>query len=148
MHIGIGLEYKQPPILAEGLAEAAVHHDWWYTAYIDAAAAEARKPGKEKASLFECYEKALQDEKITTCSSYDYMKQFEAPSAEFPDGRWFVKREPYRDGVVGLVKNELADVAGHWQVRVEDDLELKTAELINMSRKSPLSKGSRQCACD
>ena len=137
MHIGLGLEFAQAPILAEGLAEAAVHHDWWYTAYIDACALEARKPNKEKASLIECFEKASLDEKIACCSSYDYMKQYEAPSEQFPDGRWFVRREPYRDGVVGLVKNELASCAGGWQVRPEDDLERATAELINTSSKPP-----------
>ncbi|KAL6719031.1 hypothetical protein ACLMJK_003266 [Lecanora helva] len=133
MHIGLGLEFKQAPILAEGLAEAAVHHDWWYTAYIDACAAKAHDPNTKKTSLIECFEKALLDEKITTCSSYDYMKQYEAPSEEFPDGRWFVRREPYRDGVVGLVKDELSTCAAGWQVRPEDDLELATAELINIS---------------
>ncbi len=135
MHIGLGLEFKQAPILAEGLAEAAVHHDWYYTAYIDACALEARKPDKKKLSLIECFEKALLDEKITSCSSWDYSNQFEPPSEKYPDGRWFVAREPYRDGVVGLVKNELAGCAGGWQVRPEDDLERATAELINISSK-------------
>ena len=135
MHIGLGLEFKQAPILAEGLAEAAVHHDSYYTAYIDACALEARKPNKKKLSLIECFEEALLDDKITSCSSWDYMNQFEAPSEKYPDGRWFVTREPYRDGVVGLVKNELASCAGGWQVRPEDDLERATAELINTSSK-------------
>lgn len=43
MHIGLGLEFKQTPILAEGLAEAAVHHDSYYTDYIAACASEAQK---------------------------------------------------------------------------------------------------------
>lgn len=135
MHIGLGLEFKQAPILAEGLAEAAVHHDWYYTAYIDACALEARKPNKKKLSLIECFEKALLDEKITSCSSWDYNNQFEPPSEKYPRGRYFVTREPYRDGVVGLVKNEMGNCAGGWQVRPEDDLQRATAELINISSK-------------
>ena len=82
------------------------------------------------------------DDKITSCSSFDYCKQYEAPSEQFPEGRWFVRREPYRDGVVGLVKNALARVAGAWQVRPEDDLDRLTAELINIS--SECSQGGDQ----
>ena len=132
MHIGLGVEFKQPAILAEGLAEAAVHHDWFYTDYIEACAAAARKEGP-KRSLMECFDEAMKDEKITSCSSFDYCRQYQPPSEEFPEGRWFVTREPYRDGVVGLVKKELAGVAGAWQVTYEDDLERATAELINIS---------------
>lgn len=35
MHIGLGLEFDQPSILAEGLGEALVHHEPWYTEYHD-----------------------------------------------------------------------------------------------------------------
>lgn len=133
MHIGLGLEFDQGPILAEGLAEASVHNDWFYTAYIDACAFAAEKVLKPTQSLIACFEESLLDEKITTCSSYDYCRQYQPPSEEFPEGRWFVTREPYRDGVVGLVKDELSRIAARWRVSAEDDLERATAELINTS---------------
>jgi hypothetical protein len=133
MHIGLGIEFNQMPILAEGLAEAAVHHDWFYTEYIDACASEAQKAATLKKSLIACFEDSLLDDKITNCSSFDYCRQYQAPSEEFPEGRWFVTREPYRDGVVRLVKNELARVAAGWRVGPDDDLERATAELINTS---------------
>ncbi|KAL8693637.1 MAG: hypothetical protein Q9224_003714 [Gallowayella concinna] len=140
MHIGLGLEFKQLPILAEGLAEAAVHNDQYYTDYIDACNAEARKEIGPKQSMISCFEDALLDDKITNCSSFDYCRQYEAPSEQFPEGRWFVRREPYRDGVVGLVKNELASIAGKWRVTEHDDLERATAEIINTSSMSPSPK--------
>ncbi|KAI4254109.1 MAG: hypothetical protein LQ352_003276, partial [Teloschistes flavicans] len=133
MHIGLGLEFKQLFVLAEGLAEAAVHHDQYYTDYIEACSAEASKRDGPKQSLISCFKDALLDDKITNCSSFDYCRQYEAPSEQFPEGRWFVKREPYRDGVVGLVKNELAHIAGKWGVTEHDDLERATAEIINIS---------------
>ena len=133
MHIGLGIEFDQGPILAEGLAEAAVHNDWYYTAYIDACASAAEKAAEPTQSLIACFEESLLDEKITTCSSYDYCRQYQPPSEEFPEGRWFVTREPYRDGVVGLVKDELSRIAARWRVSPDDDLERATAELINTS---------------
>lgn len=133
MHIGLGLEFKQPFVLAEGLAEAAVHHDQYYTDYMDACNAEARKGVGAQQSMVGCFREALLDDKITNCSSFDYCRQYEAPLEQFPEGRWFVQREPYRDGVVGLVKNELARVAGKWPVTEHDDLERATAEIINTS---------------
>lgn len=133
MHIGLGIEFKQMPILAEGLAEAAVHHDTYYTQYIAACASEAQKALENPQSLIACFEESLLDPKITTCSSYDYCRQYQPPSEEFPEGRWFVTREPYRDGVVGLVKNELARITAKWRVSPDDDLERATAELINVS---------------
>jgi hypothetical protein len=135
MHIGLGLEFNQMPILAEGLAEAAVHHDDYYTEYIDACAAEVSKASSPKQPIIECFEECLLDDQITSCSSFDYCRQYQAPSEEYPDGRWFVTREPYRDGVVGLVKNNMARVAGKWRVRWDDDLDRLTAEIINTSSK-------------
>jgi len=133
MHVGIGLEFNQVPILAEGLAEATVHHDWWYTAFIDAASAVAEAKKESAQSLVACVDECLQDKVITNCVDWDYMKQFEAPSEDYPEGRWFVSREPYRDGVVGLAKDPLARIAGRFRVSPDDDLEKATAEIINTS---------------
>ncbi|MCJ1386169.1 hypothetical protein MMC17_009295 [Xylographa soralifera] len=123
MHIGRGLEFNQGSILAEGLAEAAVHNDWYYTAYIDVCASAAERALEPTRSLIACFEESLLDEKIITWSSYDYCRQYPTPSEEFPGGRW--------DGVVGLVKDNLARIAGEWLVRPEYDLDRARAELIN-----------------
>lgn len=133
MHVGLGLEFKQMPILAEGLAEAAVHHDWWYTEFLTASAAEAEKALESRHSVIECFDEALKDPVITSCSSWDYCKQYQPPSEEYPEGRWFVTREPYRDGVIGLAKKEMARVAARFRVSPDDDLERATAEIINTS---------------
>ena len=39
----MGLEFKQPLILAEGFAQSAVHHDKWYHEYLQLAEAKTIK---------------------------------------------------------------------------------------------------------
>ncbi|KAI1766595.1 hypothetical protein GGR53DRAFT_485901 [Hypoxylon sp. FL1150] len=133
MHVGLGLEFKQNAILAEGLAEAAVHHDWWYTKYIDVTAELAQKELEPKMSVVEILDECLKDPIITNCIDWDYTKQYEEPSEAYPDGRWFVTREPYRDGVVGLALEPLSTLAARYRVSPDDDLEKATAEIINAS---------------
>ncbi|KAI0378282.1 hypothetical protein F5Y04DRAFT_291090 [Hypomontagnella monticulosa] len=133
MHVGLGLEFKQLPILAEGLAEASVHHDWWYTKFIDTAAEKAQKEPEPKMSIVDILDECLKDPVITGCIDWEYSKQYEAPSEEYPDGRWFVTREPYRDGVVGLALEPLSRLAARYRVSPDDDLERAVAEIINAS---------------
>jgi hypothetical protein len=133
MHIGLGLEYKQLPILAEGLAEAAVHHDWWYTKFIDTANSEALKSCEPRQSIVEIFDQCMKDGIITSCVDWDYSNQYEAPSADYPEGRWFVSREPYRDGVVGLALEPLSRLVAKFRVHADDDLEKASAEIINAS---------------
>jgi hypothetical protein len=51
IHVGLSLEFKQPALLAEGLAQAAVHHDMWYTEYLTEAEAEAKKAAETSLTL-------------------------------------------------------------------------------------------------
>ncbi|KAI0970333.1 hypothetical protein F4678DRAFT_136819 [Xylaria arbuscula] len=133
MHLGLGLEFKQLPIVAEGLAETAVHHDWWYTKYIETTAAHAEKNGGIRQSIVDIFDECVKDPIITNCVEWDYINQYEAPSEAWPEGRWFVTREPYRDGVVGKALEPLARLASKFKVTAEDDLEKATAEIINAS---------------
>lgn len=131
IHIGLAFEFKQPLLLAEGLAQAAVHHDWWYNAYLQAAeklAAEAKEPALPLADLFDM-ERA--DPKISTASSLNYHLQTRKYS-----GKWAMDKEFARDGIMVNAKAEILRLAARWRVSPDDDLEKKTAELVNGARKS------------
>ncbi|KAI1501372.1 hypothetical protein F5X99DRAFT_383024 [Biscogniauxia marginata] len=125
IHIGLAFEFRQPLLLAEGLAQAAVHHDWWYTEYLRAAealAAEAKEPPLPLADLIDM-ERA--DPKISTCSSLEFHTQTRKYS-----GRWAMDKEIARDGVLPNAKAELVRLAARWRVD-PDNLEKYTAELVN-----------------
>jgi hypothetical protein len=131
IHIGLAFEFKQPLLLAEGLAQAAVHHDSWYNAFLRAAedlAAEAKEPPLPLADLFDM-ERA--DPKISTASSLDYHLQTRKYS-----GKWSMDKEFARDGIMVNARDEILRLAARWRVSPEDDLEKKTAELVNGARKS------------
>lgn len=137
MHVGLGIEFHQDTILAEGLAEAVVHDEWWYTKYLgDCAAVAADKAAQNlpSLSLVECYDLCLQDETVTTCiktSLRHLMDQYEPPSKKWPEGRWKVSTEPWRDCVQARAGDALASIAGRFRVNETDDLEMAAAEVIN-----------------
>lgn len=126
IHIGLALEFRQPLLLAEGLAQAAVHHDMWYVEYLteaEALAAQALEPPLPLADLIDM-ERA--DPKISTASSLEFHTQTRKHS-----GRWAMDKELARDGVLPNAKPELLRLAARWRVNPDDDLERATAELIN-----------------
>lgn len=125
IHIGLAFEFRQPLLLAEGLAQAAVHHDWWYTEYLSAAeamAAEAKEPSLPLATIIDM---EREDPKISTASSYEYHIQTRKYS-----GRWAMDKEMARDGILPNAKAEIVRLAARWRVD-PDDLEKSTAELVN-----------------
>lgn len=130
IHIGLAFEFRQPLLLAEGLAQAAVHHDWWYTDYlsaVEALAAEAKESPLPLADLFDMERK---DPNISTASSYSYHSQTRKYS-----GKWAMDREMARDGILPNAKPEIVRLAARWRVD-PDDLEKATAEVVNGARTS------------
>ena len=139
MHVGMGLEYKQPKILAEGFAQAVVHHDYWYTDFLHQAEDLGKKGEQSALSMVECVDLAAQHPVIKTCSTYDYQRQFEGEGEK----RSFVMRkEMIKDGVCGKGFEPLKVVAARYRVD-PNDLERETAALINAACKSNSSPGFR-----
>lgn len=134
IHICLALEFRQPLLLAEGLAQAAVHHDNWYTEYLSAAEALAKEAKETPLPLATIVDMERQDPKISTASSLDYHTQTRKHS-----GRWAMDKEMARDGVLGNAKDELVRLAARWRVD-PDDLDRATAELINTAGASLNSK--------
>ena len=132
MHVGMGLEYKQPKILAEGFAQAVVHHDYWYTDFLHQAEDLGKKGEESALSMVECVDLAAQHPIIKNCSTYDYQRQFEGEGEK----RTFVMRkEMIKDGVCGKGFEPLKVVAARYRVD-PNDLERETAALINAACKS------------
>lgn len=83
IHIGLAFEFQQPLLLAEGLAHAAVHHDWWYTDYLSAAEEAASRAEETPMALDDIIDAERADPKISTASAYEYHSQIRKHS-----GRW------------------------------------------------------------
>jgi hypothetical protein len=109
IHLGFGIEFKQPAIIVEALAQACIH-DGWTGKFLHASEEAAREDTSTK-SLMQLLNEACADEKL-------------AKSAHWEDGN------KVRDGVFVRAPDEMISIAAQWHVKPED-LERKTAEMIN-----------------
>ena len=111
IHLGYGVEFQQPAIIAEALAQAAVHSDW---------IGKLLRPAEERASqksedktLFELLEKIRTNDEIVNAPHWE-------------DGN------KIRDGLLARAGEEVINLASQWRVKPEN-LEKKMAEMINAS---------------
>ncbi|MCJ1479652.1 hypothetical protein MMC13_008338 [Lambiella insularis] len=125
IHIDIGLEYKQPLVLAEGLAQAAVHHDMWYTEYLTLAETLAMKAEEQPLPLTALLDMERRDYAIRNSSSIKFHRQTRKHS-----GRWAMDEEVARDGVLKNSKAELVRLAARYRVS-PPGLKQAVAELTN-----------------
>ena len=109
IHLGFGVEFEQPAIIAEALAQAATH-DVWIAKFIDPVEAAAKSATQSK-SLVQLIHEARKNEKL-------------AKSADWGDGN------KVRDGVLGRAAKEMVELAAQWRVKPEE-LDMKTAEMMN-----------------
>jgi hypothetical protein len=125
IHVGLALEFKQPALLAEGLAQAAVHHDMWYTEYLKEAEAEAKKATESPMHLADLIDACRAVDAIRTSSSIKYQRQYRPIT-----GEPCMDIEMARDGVLKNAKPEIIRFAARWRVD-PDQIEKITAELMN-----------------
>lgn len=123
--MGLALEFKQPLLLAEGLAQGAVHHDWWYIEFLGTAEKLAHKAEEPALPLAELIDMMRADPKLSTASSLEYHTQTRKHS-----GIWAMDKEMARDGVLANAREEYLRLAARWRVD-PDDVERATAELLN-----------------
>ncbi|KAL2394054.1 Baeyer-Villiger monooxygenase dmxR6 [Exophiala dermatitidis] len=109
IHLGFGIEFRQPAIIVEALAQSAIH-DGWTGNYLHAAEDAARQ-SKSSKSLVQLIHESTKNEKLRT-------------SAHWDDGN------KLRDGVFVRASDEMVALAAQWTVQ-PDQLEKKTAEMIN-----------------
>lgn len=118
IHLGFGIEFAQPAIVAEALAQAAVHEVWMGEFFlgVERAAEVVREGGRGgEKTIVQLLEECRGDEKLK-----------KAP--RFEDGN------KIRDGVLKRAPEEMVKYAAQYTVR-EEELEQKTAEMINAAGK-------------
>ncbi|KFY18225.1 hypothetical protein V492_00045 [Pseudogymnoascus sp. VKM F-4246] len=109
IHLGFGLEFKQPVIIAEALAETAVHDIWLLPFF--SGAEKLAKETKISKTLSQLVEDVDSDEKLKA-------------SAKWADGN------KIRDGVLKRAPQEMIHHASKYHVPL-DQLSQKTAEMMD-----------------
>ena len=111
IHLGFGIEFKQPAIVAEALAQAAVH-DSWIGPYMFKAEEAAASTGKGKP-MVELLDEVRADEKLSLAAHWDDSNKI-------------------RDGILVRAPEEMIKIAARWKVLPGAIIE-KTAEMTNVS---------------
>ncbi|PVH98595.1 hypothetical protein DM02DRAFT_643522 [Periconia macrospinosa] len=125
IHINMALEFRQAKMLAEGLAQACVHHDWWYTEYLTEAEALAAKREEPNLPLADLIDMCRANHAVRTSSSADYHSQMRPVSGQFA-----MDMEPARDGVMKNAKPEMLKIAARYRVD-PNDIDRACAEIQN-----------------
>lgn len=110
IHLGFGVEFRQPAIVAEALAQAAVHDNWMGSFLLDAEKA-AKEMGPTGESLVDLLTRIRADKKLSA-------------AAHWEDGN------KIRDGILARAPDEAIKYASRWSVAPEE-LEQKTVEMTN-----------------
>jgi hypothetical protein len=116
IHLGLGIEFQLPDIVAEALAQAAAHDDSHIGQLFEACEAQAgiAYPPKNPKSLVQLLHEVRNNESIRN-----------AP-------RWEDFGNKMRDGVVGRACMEMAFIASQFRINNKPkDLERRTAEMIS-----------------
>jgi hypothetical protein len=119
IHLGFGIEFQQPAIMAEALAQAAVHDSWMAPLFLKCEKVAAENRGKEKAktTIVQILEECKNDEKLRK-------------AVQFKDGN------KIRDGILKRAPEEMIKYATKYTVE-ESDLDSATAEMINAAGSFP-----------
>ena len=114
IHLGFGIEFEQPTIIAEALAQAAAHDDSHIGTLLEACEAQASiaYPSRSPKTLVQLVNEVRDNDTIRN-----------AP-------HWEDFYNKMRDGVVGRACRDMAFVASQFVVKPED-LQRRTAEMIS-----------------
>ena len=113
IHQGFGVEFQQPVIVAEALAQAAVH-DNWIGLFLHGAE-EAAALIDESKSPVQLLDETRADKKLST-------------AAEWNDGN------KIRDGIMVQAPNDMIKYASQFKVK-EHEIAAETAEMANAASK-------------
>lgn len=111
IHLGFGLEFNQPAIVAEALAQTAIHDAWIGTLFFAAekAAGGSGNPGTK--SYVQLLDEIHADEKLSTAPHWS-------------DGN------KIRDGILKRAPDEMVKYASQYKVSL-DQLDEKLPEMVN-----------------
>lgn len=113
IHLGFGIEFQQPIVIAESLAQAAIHHDELSALLLPAetAAKKRQQEGAPPKSIADLLDEIQHDDALLDCV------------------RWNDK-DHMRDGVFGRAGERIVELVSQYYVE-PNELERKTAEMIN-----------------
>jgi hypothetical protein len=112
IHLGYGMEWNQPAIVAEALGQTATH-DNWIGKFLLPAEEAAKSRGPSDRTLISLLEEAVANKKLK-----------ESP-------HWSDNNK-IRDGIIARAPQEMIDIAAQWTVQPHE-LERKTAQMINFA---------------
>ncbi|KAI0972476.1 hypothetical protein F4678DRAFT_61829 [Xylaria arbuscula] len=114
IHLGLGVEFEQPGIVAEALAQAAAHDDSNIKTFFAAAEAlaEIAHPTAKPKPMIDLIHMVRENNVVR-----------EAP-------RWTDFGNKMRDGVVGRALDDISGIASQFRIR-EEELERRTGEMIS-----------------
>lgn len=117
IHLGYGLEFNQPAIVAQALAQAAVHDEWMGKDYFLPAEKLAGGIGKSgKKSLLHLLNEVRADETLVQSTKWEDVNKI-------------------RDGVLTRAPQEMIKYAAEYTVS-EEQVEERVADMINTVGKS------------
>lgn len=115
IHLGLGIEFQQPSIVAEGLAQAASHDNSNIGVLFHSAEAEAAiiYPTAKPKPMIQLIDEVRANERIRT-----------AP-------RWPDFGNKMREGIIGRAGEDMSSLAAQFRIRKDEkELERRTAEMI------------------
>lgn len=111
IHLGYGVEFRQPAIIAEGLAQAACHEGWIGKYLLPADKAGKENSDKPSKTIVQLLDEIHADKKMNEAAHWD-------------DGN------KIRDGIIPRAGQEMIDYAAQFHVK-PDELQQKNAEMTN-----------------
>ena len=111
IHLGFGVEFKQPAIIAEALAQAAVHDSWIGRFMLDAEKAAASSGGKGEP-MVELLDEVRANKKLSSAANWNDSNKI-------------------RDGILVRAPDEMIAIAAKWRVS-PGAIVKKTAEMTNV----------------
>jgi hypothetical protein len=117
IHLGFGIEFHQPAIIAEALAQTASHDNWMAPLFLGCEKAAEANRGKDRPrrTIVQLLEEARNNETLHNAPHWE-------------DGN------KIRDGIMKRAPDEMIKLASQYTVEA-DELEEKTAEMINAAGK-------------
>jgi hypothetical protein len=116
IHLGFGLEFEQPAIIAEALSQAAVHENWVSPILWKCEEAVKRRVGPRKP-LLQILDEIREDKVIREAVRWEDDNKL-------------------RDGLMVRVADHVVNTVSQWSVK-EGELESKTLEMLSSVCKFP-----------
>lgn len=131
IHFGFAIEFNQPALIAEALAQTAIHDDWTGPRFLlpaEKAAGGIGKPGNK--TVLQLLEESRRDSKL-------------ANSVSWEDGN------KLRDGVLKRAPDEMINLAAQFTVS-EEQVQEKFAEMVDVAGRIVQSvlKMAQRCTAD